>query len=366
MEVAQAGTGAIVAAETAARPIHDIPSLDGLRAVSLAIVVLSHTRALLPAAVVNAGLFRYAIGGGLHGVQIFFVLSGYLITTLLLREQERTGDVSFRRFYARRALRIFPAFYVYFGLLAVLAAAGVVAVHWPTYLASATYTFVYFPHPQGWYVEHAWSLSVEEQFYLLWPALLVFAHRRGRSLQVVWGVLAAMPVVRVVLALAFAEPERAIVTSGAIDMLMTGCVLALLGRDEVWLRFRQRFVNGWSVAALLALGFVLVPYASTKIVGGASGLMVVAMGTTATALAIGAMVAWVVAEPGSMAGRFLNLRVMRHLGVISYSIYLWQELFTADPRRFGYGVYVLILGAGELSFWMIERPVMRLRARCGL
>jgi peptidoglycan/LPS O-acetylase OafA/YrhL len=365
MGTAHAGTVATESATTT-RPAHDIPSLDGLRAVSIGIVVLSHTRALLPAALVNAGLFRYAIGGGLHGVQIFFVLSGYLITTLLLREYGRTGNVSFRRFYARRALRIFPAFYAYFGLVASLCVARVVAVDWPTYLASATYTFVYMPHPQGWYVEDAWSLSVEEQFYLLWPALLVFAHRRGWSLRVVLGVLAAMPLARAVLTLTTAHPERVIVTSGSIDTLMVGCLLALIAERGAGPRLRQWFGRGWIVAVLVPVGFVMVPYLSAKVEKGAPGLLVAALGTTVTAVAIAAMVAYVVVDANSIAGRFLNLRLMRHVGLISYSIYLWQELFTADPRRFGFGVYLLILGAAELSFWLIEKPVMRLRKRWGL
>jgi len=245
----------------------------------------------------------------------------------------------------------------------MLGAAAVLPVHWPTYVASATYTFVYMPQPQGWYVEHAWSLSVEEQFYLLWPELLVFAHRRRWGVRVVCGILALLPVVRVVLALAIAEPERAVVTSSSIDMLMMGCLLALLQDHEGWRRIREKYLGGWSVAALIAVGLVLVPYAETKIGSGIAGALVAALGTTGTAVAIGAMVAYVVAEPASMAGRFLNLRLLRHLGVISYSIYLWQQLFTADPQRFGAGVYLLILAAGEASFWMIERPVMRLRAR---
>ena len=331
MEVARAKTEAL---ETVTRPVHDIPSLDGLRAVSIALVVLSHTKAVLPAWVADAGFFRYVVGGGLHGVEIFFVLSGYLITTLLVREYERTGAVSLRRFYARRALRIFPAFYAYFGLLALLCAVGVVSVDWPTYLASATYTFVYMPHPQGWYVEHAWSLSVEEQFYLLWPVLLVFAQRRRISVRMVWGVLAAMPVVRVALTLAMAHPDRAIVTTGSVDMLMMGCLLALVKDSEVWLRLRQRYVHGWSVAALLAVGLVLVPYASAKIVGGVGE---------------GCGCAWDYGNGGGDwidggacgGGATVGRRAVPQSsrdgasGVISYSIYLWQELFTADPRRFG-------------------------------
>jgi peptidoglycan/LPS O-acetylase OafA/YrhL len=366
MEGTQIDTGHMEPAQTAPRPRHDIPSLDGLRAVSIAIVILSHTRALWPARLVDAGLVRYVIGGGLHGVQIFFAISGYLITTLLLREYEQRGDVSFRRFYARRALRIFPAFYVYFGVVALLCAAGVVAVHWPTYFASATYSFVYMPHPQGWYVEHAWSLSIEEQFYLLWPAVLVFAHRRGHSLHAVLGILAAMPFVRVLLALVVAAPERILVSVSSIDMLMAGCLLALLPTTDAWPTIMRRFSRGWIVVVCMMVGFVVVPYAGAKVVHGPAGLLTIALGTTVVALAIVAMLVFVVTQPQSMAGHFLNLRFMRHLGVLSYSLYLWQQLFTADPRRFGFAVYLLILGTGELSFFLIERPILRLRARLGV
>jgi peptidoglycan/LPS O-acetylase OafA/YrhL len=350
-------------AKRASHPIHDIPSLDGLRAVSIAIVVLSHTRALLPAKITNAGLFRYLIGGGLHGVQIFFVLSGYLITTLLLREYVQTGAVSFRRFYVRRALRIFPAFYTYFALLAILCAAGVISIHWPTYLASAAYLFVYVPHPQGWYVEHSWSLSIEEQFYLLWPALLLFVHRRQRSIALVLSVLAAMPFIRIALASTVPNAERAIVTTGSIDTLLVGCLLALIAQHPHWRELHRRFINGWSVSASLAIGFILVPYASAKMQTVVSSLSLSACYATVTSVAIGAMVAYVIVEPRSLVGRLLNLPVMRHIGVISYSIYLWQQVFTANPRQFGFSIYLLILVAAELSFWLIEKPMMRLRAR---
>ena len=147
---------AAVQVEKASRR-HDIPSLDGLRAVSIVIVILSHTKALLPAAVTRTGLFRYLIGGGLHGVQIFFAISGYLITTLLLREFKETNTISLRRFYARRALRIFPPFYAYLAVLGVLWIAGTIPQHWPTFLAAATYSITYLPDPRGWFLMHTWS-----------------------------------------------------------------------------------------------------------------------------------------------------------------------------------------------------------------
>lgn len=100
------GITAAIAHRPATPVRHDIPSLDGLRALAIGLVVLAHTRAVLPDAVAHSGLFRYTVGGGLHGVQLFFVISGYIITTLLLREFDRTGEISLPRFYVRRILRI--------------------------------------------------------------------------------------------------------------------------------------------------------------------------------------------------------------------------------------------------------------------
>jgi len=347
-------------------PAHDIPSLDGLRALSITIVILSHTRSLLPSPIANSGLFRYIIGGGLHGVQIFFVISGYLITTLLLREYDRTGTVSFKRFYTRRALRIFPSFYVYFAVLAILWITGVIPEHWPTYLASATYTFIYLPNPHGWYVEHAWSLSVEEQFYLLWPGLLVFAHRRARSIPFALAVIALMPIVRILLSLTSSSPERAIITSGSADTLMVGCLLALLSNRAAWQQGHRRFINAWTSATMLVVGFILVPYLSAKLTGGFAGILTVALGNTVTSFCIGGILLYVVDNPQSLAGTLLNFRLVRHMGVISYSLYLWQQLFTGNLAHMHLYVYLYMLIAAALSFRLIEKPVLRLRTRLNL
>lgn len=361
-------------AAAAHRPItpvrHDIPSLDGLRALSIALVVLSHTKSLLPPPIVNSGLFRYVIGGGLHGVQVFFVISGYLITALLLRELDRTGDISLRRFYARRTLRIFPVFYVYLAVVAVLWASGVERQDPSTFLSAATYTIIYHPGPQGWLLQHAWSLSIEEQFYLLWPALLLFLHRRRIAARVAVGLLALMPAIRFLIAIlsgpAAAGHNRLIVSSSAIDTLMLGCLLAILANNTAWRRWCTRWITPWSVTALLLLGMLLVPYASTKLTHGPLQPPCLALGFSLTAMSIGAALEFLVRNPGSPAGRFLNTRPLRHLGVISYSIYLWQQLFTAAPMRFGLFTYALILIAAELSFWLIERPILRLRVRLAL
>lgn len=360
------------AASNTLRPAvqHDVPSLDGLRAVSIAIVILSHTKALLPAVVVKTGLFRYLIGGGLHGVQIFFVISGYLITMLLLREFHRTRDISLTRFYVRRALRIFPPFYVYLGVLAVLWIAGQAWEDWSTFFSAATYTIVFHPNPQGWFVQHAWSLSIEEQFYLLWPALVLVAQRHGKTMRFAFVVLAVMPMARAILFFASAhqgsDHNRLLINSGAIDMLVAGCLLALLRENVRWREWSIRRCNGWLVLGLLGMVLVVVPYADNKLRDTGLAVLTIALGFSVTAIAIALAVEYVVRTPESIAGRVLNFRPVRHIGIISYSIYLWQQLFTQSPLRFGMGTYALILMAAEISFWVIERPMMRVRGRLQL
>lgn len=361
------GSAAILAQHVERGSRHDIPSLDGLRAVSIVIVILSHTKALLPVAIVRSGLFRYLIGGGLHGVQIFFVISGYLITTLLQREFRKTKMISLRRFYIRRALRIFPPFYVYLAVLGVLWISGMVPEHWPTFLAAATYTIAYLSHPKGWFLVHTWSLSVEEQFYLLWPVLLAWSCRWRRGVWVAAGVIAAMPVVRLILffmaGLSATRGERGIVMVSSADTLMVGCLIALLEGNVRWERFERRWINAATAYAMGAIGFVLVPWLSVKLTGGVGAAVSVALGNTVTSLCIGGVLVYAVANARSITGRVLNARVVRHIGIISYSIYLWQQLFTSGDLFRGPYIYLLILIAAELSFWLIERPAQRLRAR---
>jgi peptidoglycan/LPS O-acetylase OafA/YrhL len=355
----------------ASRPMavvrHTIPSLDGMRAISIAIVVLSHSKALLPSAIADSGLFRYIVGGGLHGVQVFFVISGYLITMLLVREFEATGDISLRRFYSRRTVRIFPVFYAYLAVVAVLWAAGFERQDASTFLSAATYTIIYHPHPRGWLVQHAWSLSIEEQFYLLWPAVLLMARRQRIASPIAISVLAVMPIVRILIltfsARGVAEHGQLIVLSSAIDTLMMGCLLALLSSNLRWRRWCERWIRSWSVAGLVAVGFVLVPYASAKLTHGVPAAVCVAFGASATAISIGAALDWLVRIPNSAAGQVLNAGPVRYVGLISYSIYVWQQLFTGPATRLGLVTYPLLLIAAELSFRLIERPMMRVRAR---
>jgi peptidoglycan/LPS O-acetylase OafA/YrhL len=349
------------------RAQHDIPSLDGLRALSILIVILSHIKQALPTAIAGSGLFRYIIGGGLHGVQVFFVISGYLITTLLLREFDRFGTISLRRFYARRSLRIFPPFYAYLAVLAISWISGIIPQHRLTFLAAATYTIVYLSNPTGWYVQHAWSLSIEEQFYLLWPAILLWLHRRRRAIAFAVLMIAIMPIARFVLHLAWAatleHASRIIVLFGSADTLMVGCLLALLKGRPSWEALHRRCLTPLSAVSMVLVGFLVVPYLSTKLTGHIASAIMSALGNTVTSLCIGGVLLYVVENPTSLAGRLLNLRLVRHIGVISYSLYVWQQFFTSPASPFPLYRYLFILAAAEASFWLIERPLIRVRKR---
>jgi peptidoglycan/LPS O-acetylase OafA/YrhL len=150
-----------------------IPSLDGLRALSVVLVIVLHT--LWAEAWIHPMHEWYLVlGNGGMGVSIFFVISGYLISTLLLREWEKKGTISLKSFYLRRAFRILPPLYVYILFLVVLGATGhLPGMNFREFITAVTFTRNYVPSGL-WAMEHLWSICLEEQFYLIWPSVLVF------------------------------------------------------------------------------------------------------------------------------------------------------------------------------------------------
>src|SRR4051812_33530313 len=144
---------------------HRIPSLDGLRAISIAFVLFAHLAGTrnFPASRVVGKIVDF----GALGVHVFFVISGYLITRLLLEELERRQRISLGRFYLRRTLRIFPPYYAFILALVAAQALGWLQLASRDVMHAMTYTSNYYLE-RSWFTGHTWSLSVEEQFYLLW------------------------------------------------------------------------------------------------------------------------------------------------------------------------------------------------------
>ena len=334
-----------------------IPSLDGLRAVSLCLVLFGHlcgTSGFLPR---SAGSVVGDLGN--LGVRVFFVISGFLITTLLIDEFDQSGGISLRRFYLRRTMRIFPAFYAY---IATMAAAG--ALGWVRLLPgdlphAVTYTSNYHEH-QSWLTGHLWSLSVEEQFYLLWPFVFAFGGVPLAKRIAIITILIA-PLCRTVMLVGLPETRWGIGSwfPTIADSIAAGCLLALWKpRLERSCRYTGLLGSRW---------FSLIPVAALAMNMKAGGRLQVAMIETILNLAICLIIHRVICIPHSFSSRFLNTRPLSLAGTMSYSVYLWQQPFldrfaSSLLQTFPLNLILAIL-CGAASFYLVEAPMLRLRAR---
>jgi peptidoglycan/LPS O-acetylase OafA/YrhL len=334
-----------------------IRGLDGLRALSIGLVLVSH-------AIGTRGFPWPNFGEGLGdlgdlGVRVFFVISGFLITTLLLREAQATG-ISIKGFYIRRALRILPAFSCFLLAVAVLDRAGAIRL-WPgDLLHSLTFSMNYHTE-RSWYVGHIWSLSVEEQFYLLWPALLCLAGIAGSM----WSAAAAIaiaPVVRVLMFWAFPEHERLIHQAfpTTMDSIAAGCLYA--GARHY---FRSPGEGPLAVrSGVIALGLVAGAFICNSL--SVHPWFKYAMGASLMNLAIVGVIDFVVNTNGR-CDRVLNWPPIVYIGTLSYSLYLWQQLFMNRQSDFllcSFPLNVLAsLGVSAFSYQVLEQPLLRLRSR---
>jgi peptidoglycan/LPS O-acetylase OafA/YrhL len=313
-----------------------IPSLDGLRAISITLVVLSHLMQLghIPASVVGSY--------GKLGVHVFFVLSGYLITNPLLQEFQQEATVNLRAFYLRRGFRIFPAALVFLGVAIYLYRNEMRWYH----IAAAMLYFANMDLTRPLIFGHLWSLSIEEQFYLIWPLAIKKWYRHSTAILI--SVLIASPMFR---ACIYALHVRnGLISSLPVfaDQLAIGCLLAVsaprlpaISKSAAFAMLIGVFTIQWFPAAsktetLLTL-FILHPILNVCIAG---------------------LVLHVIQTPY----RALNWRSITWIGTISYSLYLWQELFCGSSMfQLGYALILPTLACGCLSYYLVERPMLRIR-----
>jgi peptidoglycan/LPS O-acetylase OafA/YrhL len=348
------------------------PQLDGLRALAVFGVLLAHT---IPR-------MQERFDAGFAGVRLFFVLSGFLITDILLRaraEAEAAGCGRARvlgAFYARRFLRIFPPYYAVLFLAAGLGLPQVrETLGW--HLAYLSNVFAY---RVGWprtYLGHLWSLAVEEQFYLAWPAVVLFAPPR-RLPAVVLAAVGLAPASRLLFAALGPEPLRAgVVTFSCLDTLGAGALLALVwraGGDSPSLRPWVRRVS-LAVGAALLGGMLLSSHLNLSWLGRFAG----------KDLAYALVFLWLVDRAaegfGGAARHLLEARPVVYLGRISYGIYLYHEFVPALVRLLeqglGVGLYfpaemgvprlVAVAAAtvplAALSWHLFEKPLNGLKSK---
>jgi len=342
-----------------------IPSLDGLRAISIGMVCVSHLLNVKGLAI------RHSSSLGPLGVRIFFVISGMLITRLLVEEHERRGTISLRAFYIRRTIRIFPAMWFYVAVMATLGAAGVIVLQRHDILYALTYTVNYFPQ-RSWYIGHIWSLSVEEQFYLLWPLALCLATPR-RAVRIALLAIIIPLALRLLILLLNPAADYHYWFPTACDALAAGCLLSLLPEGS-WKERAVRVASSrWFIAvpALVLLLNSLRYRAEGQIFLSMKSRLLFMLFDTVGALAMNLGIALtllhVVMNPRDLAGRVLNAGPMVWLGRISYSLYLWQMPFlnrdaeswiTRTPTNL-----IAALAAACFSYYLVENPLLELRKR---
>jgi peptidoglycan/LPS O-acetylase OafA/YrhL len=322
-----------------------IPSLDGLRASSILLVLIGH--------------FAWAAGFNsewtdlyaLAGVRIFFVISGYLITTLMLREIERSGTLSIRNFYIRRAWRILPACYAYLAIVTWIEHRHFtwtnIGLAWG-YLTSFAPAF----GPTPWDLSHLWSLSVEEQFYFVWP--LVVALGLIRSKQLAWAAVLVAPLVRHVHHVT--DRFDMLLTLDVMDSIAAGCLLAIYAPKLTGFVSNRRWLGfAWPLALVMP---VFLPEGNyPEWLGPLPQLLSHSAWTIFNFLAAIGILWAMTAKPG-----LLNHWLPVWIGTMSYSLYLWQEPFMNPQAPISLWLRLpLALACAALSYYAIERPVLALR-----
>jgi peptidoglycan/LPS O-acetylase OafA/YrhL len=356
------------------RRLGAVPALDGVRGLAVLLVMIVHVQLLMPFRQTGVRFVDGFIQGGYLGVDLFFVLSGFLITALLLDESNRRGAVRFGRFYLRRALRLLPALYVL--LLAHYVYFRIEGLPWESEWATLRSAVLYVSNWQGvvepYTVAHEltqlWSLAIEEQFYLWWPALvMLFFGPRKSARTVAWALGAIIVGVAAwrayLLHTGVLWTELTVRTDTRIDGLLIGALLASL-----WVRRATptKYVDRAAWVALGVLFACVATFRGPSDIGYQGGLTVFALAGAVVILAL---------VNGTWGGRWLfEIRPLRALGRVSYGVYLWhypiffvvaikcQDL--PDLPRLG--VALALTAVATLTSWyLVERPALALKARFG-
>lgn len=340
------------------------PALDGFRGLAILLVVTHHQ------------LIPYELRGGFLGVDLFFVLSGFLITSLLLKEFDSRENISLKNFYIRRVLRLAPALLLYLFVSLVityrnhpeefqneLKLVGLALVYMTNWRMAFGWDYSLDP------TAIIWSLSVEEQFYLLWPPLLFIAlttgMKRQRILFALSLIIIGVALHRFVLAIQGAELNRMYYgTDTRVDAPLVGCLVALVATFQM----RSRLKALLHICAVTSAVFLI--YAITHFTY--SDQFLYRGGYTLVALAAGLLLWSLVEAPSTVFAQALSFFPLRWFGLISYGLYLWHWLLLRNAS-FYYWVgdwdawtrFVFAVATAAASYYLVELKFNRLKTRFG-
>jgi peptidoglycan/LPS O-acetylase OafA/YrhL len=348
----------------AEKPSAYIPTLDGWRALSITLVILHHSQIQSAIPILGPLLQSLARFGEL-GVELFFAISGLLICSRLLDEESRAGHINVNAFYLRRFFRILPAAIFYLLIIAILGALHIIPVFPSDWFASLFFfrnyamLFEYLnqsPLPLHWYTGHFWSLSMEEHFYLVLPAVLVAFKRTRRY--VLAGMAISVALWRMVLThVLHHDYQFNFRTDTHVDALLIPAMFALGLYPMARSQAARKYIPAWSFPMFAATELFLL---NVK----------VPCFFTLQAIVLPLLILSTALHPNTVQGRILEAKPFRWIGWISYSLYLWQQLFfgvnfAGSPPGLGLlrkppaNLLALLLCA-TCSHYVIEKPFIRL------
>jgi peptidoglycan/LPS O-acetylase OafA/YrhL len=343
------------------------PSLNGLRAVSIILVIFHHLEYSynIDRNLINIKWltpFIDLIEDGPLGVNMFFVISGFLITSLLYEEELATAAISLKNFYTRRILRIFPAYYFLLFVYFILQLLGIISISNASWLTALTYT-KYLNWPLDWYTGHAWSLSIEEQFYLFWP-LIFIAGDKVRKIAAACLII-IVPVIRLY---SFFHPApwiNDLTIFTRIDAIAVGCLFALY-KEKIILILSNHWNKLFYFSVIILLFLRYLPTVPYKIHLATFYIPLGLTHGTFASILIALIMMYSIFGPHGVWFKILNSKVLNYIGVLSYSIYLWQQIFIMNTT-YWFNQYpfnlVLILIAALFSYYLIERPFLKLKSK---
>ncbi len=355
-----------------------IPYLNGFRAVAILLVISCHfgISSELTGWVSIHPWYGYFLNGIL-GVQIFFVLSGYLITYLLIQEEERCGKISAGKFIARRLLRIMPLFLIYLLSIYGLYVSGVIksSMNQNSFLAALFWFYDYqscYLITSPW-IEHLWSLSFELKFYFVWLIIIICLKRKWWR-YIVITLMVVAPISRYFLSdfplNDFNEYSKNHLQHRlqhmfhtGMDTILIGCSLALWQYHPRLTRFFQIFRS--PIWLTIASGYIFIIAEDLRIRLNDSWILPLKM--SLDVLVLGFIVGWIIHHPQRWPGRLLENRVLQHIGTLSYSIYIWQQPFIfVLPNNYPIFIYLgipITYLVALISYHYIEMPINRFRGR---
>jgi peptidoglycan/LPS O-acetylase OafA/YrhL len=333
-----------------------IPSLDGFRAISIILILICHSRYARGFPPRFTDLARH----GEIGVSIFFVISGFLITTLLLIEESTNGEINLRAFYIRRAFRILPVFLLYTAFVIIWTRFENISITKVNLIHVFTFT-VNFDLHRNWVLGHMWSLSVEEQFYLLGPAILIFSRKYLKPI-----VLCMILYTCVARVIEYKFNSYSIISLSPFfiyaDAILIGVYGAIIYFERPAIIQHKAFRLVW-LKLLALIIFCLFIYLSGY---GKLAIIALPFGHIFISLSILFLIGCYLTPSATIIYKVLNNKAVMHIGVLSYSIYVWQQFFFVGDTRFVYlrtfpSNILIIYVVSLASYYLWEKPFLKLK-----